>query len=481
MIFPRRTFLSLTASAVAAGIASPKFFAQSGTGHAKTLVRVSGEALATMPLDFAGLSYESPQLYNPSYFSKENVSLVAAVKHLSPHGVVRFGGNLSDVARWKSDAGDFMTPKLAAAIEHGKTYWEWKLTDPRVRADRGGAITPKAIRALRGFLDATGWKAIYGLNFGSGSPERARDEAVHVATMLGEKLIAFQVGNEADFFGDNPFFRDKAYDFEEYYSGYQTFVRAVRDAVPHAPFAGPDTAANMEWVELYAKRAAGDAVMLSSHYYAMGPAKDPAMNAARLLRPSPHLDNQIVQAHQATTASGGKPFRLTETNSCYGGGRPDVSDAFASALWGADMMLETAGAGYAGVNLHGGGDGYYTPIAVGGDGRAELRPLFYGMQFAQLLSGTQLFKCDATSDANLTAYAGRKGKALLLALINKGPEAVDVSLDWPELRGRTMTRAYRLTAPALESKSGVSISPVVVAPRLASNIAGTRAMVFAWS
>ena len=173
MSLRRRTFLSLTASAVAAGITSPKIFAQSAATPSKAMLRVSDETTATMPLDFSGLSFESPQLYNPSYFSK-NISLVAAFKRLSPRGVLRFGGNLSDVARWKSDAGDFMTPKLAAAIEHGKTYREWKLTDPRVREDRGGAITPKAIRALRGFLDATGWKAIYGFNFGSGSPERAR-------------------------------------------------------------------------------------------------------------------------------------------------------------------------------------------------------------------------------------------------------------------------------------------------------------------
>ena len=106
---------------------------------------------------------------------------------------------------------------------------------------------------------------------------------MHVATMLGEKLIAFQVGNEAEFYGGNPFFREKTYDFEECSSGYRSFVDAVREAVPHAPFAGPDAPTSIDSVELYAKRSGGDAVMLSSHYYAMGPAEDPAMNAARLL------------------------------------------------------------------------------------------------------------------------------------------------------------------------------------------------------
>jgi len=39
--------------------------------------------------------------------------------------------------------------------------------------------------------------------------------------------------------------------------------------------------------------------MLSSHFYAMGPAKDPSMDAARLLAHNDRLDRQIEQAKQA--------------------------------------------------------------------------------------------------------------------------------------------------------------------------------------
>jgi hypothetical protein len=53
---------------------------------------------------------------------------------------------------------------------------------------------------------------------------------------------------------------------------------------------------------------------------------------------------------------------MTEGNSCYHGGQPGVSDAFASAPWAADYSLRVAQAGYGGVNLHGGGEGYYAPI-----------------------------------------------------------------------------------------------------------------------
>ena len=174
------------------------------------------ERLGLVPVDYTGLSYESAQLYNPAYFSSSNTSLLEAFRNLSSHGVLRLGGNLSDVTRWKGPNGDFSTPRQAVGIEYGKTYWEWRLTDPNVRANRDGAITPEAIRNLGRFLHATDWKLIYGLNFGCGSRERAADEAMCVTQEAGDRLMAFQVGNEVDFFGGRPLFRQKPYEFEQY-------------------------------------------------------------------------------------------------------------------------------------------------------------------------------------------------------------------------------------------------------------------------
>jgi hypothetical protein len=82
--------------------------------------------------------------------------------------------------------------------------------------------------------------------------------------------------------------------------------------------------------------------MLSSHFYAMGPAKDPSMDVAFLLSHNDRLDRQMEQAKQAIEHSGGLRFRMTEGNSCFGGGKPSVSDAVASSLWGADYMLTCA-------------------------------------------------------------------------------------------------------------------------------------------
>jgi hypothetical protein len=458
----RRRFISLTTAAGAAiGLHG---------GHAQTLsrgqaiLRTTDTKLAAVPDDFTGLSYEIVQLYNPDFFSGSNSQLIAAFRRLTSRGVLRLGGNLSDLSRWHGDNGDFSTPKQAAAIERGKTYWEWKLTDSTVRSQRDGAITPAAIRNLGHFLDATNWRLIYGLNFGSGSAERAADEAAVVANEMGNRLIAFQIGNESDFFGGNRLFRERPFDFAEYISELQQFVKAIRASVPAARFAGPDTAANMDWVEEFGKArlspgARDKAVLLSSHYYAMGPASNPNMNTDKLLLPNLHLEEQIAKAQKATADSGGIPFRMTEGNSCFGGGKPDVSDAYVSALWVADYMLRIASAGYAGVNLHGGGDGFYTPIETLDAAAANPRPMYFGMQFAGLFTGYDLLSVDLETASCISAYLGQTKDSIQLALINKGSQPVRVATKAGLPRKRP-AEIWRLSGADLAAKSEVSMAKV---------------------
>jgi hypothetical protein len=472
-LLSRRHFLSLTTATLAASS-----FAQSPETAA---LRLTNKKLATMPADFTGLSYENVQLYNPSFFSAENTALVQAYRALSPSGVLRLGGNLSDFARWNGPNGDFATAKQTAAIDHGKTYWEWKLTDQTVRQNKDGAITPAAIRNLRAFLDATNWRCIYGLNFGSGSPERAADEAAFVARTLGSRLIAFQLGNESDFWGGNPWFRQKPFTFADYYAGFQQFSTAIRQQTPTASFAGPDAANNSYWVQQFAEKQTAlprdqRAVLLSSHHYAMGPAKDPAMNAARLLGPDPGLEKQIAIVIKASAESA-IPFRMTELNSCYGGGKPGVSDAFAAALWIADFSLHTAANSFAGLNLHAGGDGFYTPIETLDATVPSLRPLYFGMQFAQHFAGLDLLDAPFAPRANATAYAARSANTLKLALINKSETPIAIVLD-KKLPNTPPTEALVLSAPSLDAKTGITFTAAT--PTRAITLAPYSAQLLTW-
>ncbi|MEO5597410.1 MAG: hypothetical protein ABIQ66_02200 [Novosphingobium sp.] len=416
-----------------------------------------GRETVTVPADFLGLSYETPQLYNPAYFAPSNRALVAEFRAISSRGVLRFGGSLSAYTRWRRPGGDFSSDKenRAVAAQHN---WEWKLLDPGSVGAQDGAITPRALHALRGFLDATGWRCIYGLNFGSGTIARAVDEADNVLRFLGNRLLCFQLGNEPDFWAGNPLLRSNPYPFEQYKHEYESFVKAIRARHPRAPFAGPDVAQNLDWVAHYAESECGNALFASGHHYAMGPASDPAMTAERLLAPvDPRLEQQIA-AVTAMTERTGMRFRLTEANSCFGGGKPGVSDAYASALWGVDFLLTTACAGYLGVDLHGGGAGYYTPIEAGTEGPVR-RPLFHAMRFAAHFVGAPIRRGRFATDANASLFVSKRRSETLIGLVNKS--AVPINFDTEATFGpnRRSRKALILHAPSLADRTGTSLEP----------------------
>lgn len=324
-------------------------------------------------------------------------------------------------------------------------------------------IPPEAIRNLRDFLDACGWKLIYGLNMGTGTSENAADEAAHVMDTVGSKLIAFQLCNEPDLFFRNGI-RKSDYDFKQFAVEWQHFYQTVRARLPNAPFAGPDTAYNNQWLVPFAKQFKHEAVFLSQHYYAEGPPTDASMTIERLLRPNPKLEDEFA-GMKTTMAESGLPFRLAETNSCYQGGKSGVSDTFASALWGADLMYQLASAGGTGINFHGGGYGWYTPIAGTQIDGFLARPIYYGMLlFAQAGAGQLVeSKLELSEQAPLlTAYGLRSDQgALKVAVFNKNLDrGIRLTID----RGQRAQRAtlLRLHAPRIDDTTDTTFgaSPV---------------------
>jgi hypothetical protein len=411
------------------------------------------------PADFIGLSYETGQLYNPNFFSPRNQPLIDAFLRLNRNGVLRLGGHLSNITPWQGLGLD--DPKQIRGVRHGiEDYWEWPLVDPAVQQNKHGMLTRKSIENLRGFLDAVNWRLIYGLNFACGSPARAADESAAVAEIMGDRLTAFVIGNEPDGFNEDPFFRSKDYGVSQYLDEYETWVKTIRAKVPQARFAGPDTENKVDtWVLEYARRTRGDAAFLTSHYYGMGPASDPAMTAERLLRKTnPDLEAQIAAVNVARNAAGGTPYRMDEGNSCFGGGRRDVSDSYAAALWAADYVLKAACAGFAGVNLHGGGVGIYTPIEISANAPAAPRPVYHGLEFAQKFTGAAIAPCALSTSANITAYQANRAGKPMLAFVNKGESSVRVELP-PNFGNAKQAQRWNLRGPSLSAKTGVEFGP----------------------
>jgi hypothetical protein len=445
----RRKFLATSLAASCALLSSPRGVADTGRGPQ---VRLSvhpdkpGNAIAT---DFTGLSYETSQLSDPSFFSPENTALAAFHRRLGAAGVLRIGGNTSEFSVWTPTSAPVRSASQALGPDTGR--------HPPPRRP----ITPLAVRNLRGFLELSGWRLIYGLNMGTESPETAADEAACVASVMGDKLVAFQLCNEPDLFHKNGL-RGPDYGYRQFTAQWRRYFRAVRQRVPRAPFSGPDTADNDEWLARFASEQRHDVTFLSEHYYAEGPPTDPSMTLTRLLGPSAKLDAEL-EAAAAARRNTGLPFRMTETNSCYGGGKPGVSDTFAAALWAADLMYRLAQAGASGVNFHGGGYGWYTPVAGTPESGFVARPLYYGMLLFAAAGAGRLVRTemDGVADGSLTAL-GLKSRdgALKAVVLNRSLDAdVTLAVDAPGARAASV---MRLLAPRPDDRTDVTFAGSVV-------------------
>jgi hypothetical protein len=484
----RRDFLADAATASIAAAFSSLLPAKAafGAGAAATLTLHADKVIAQMPGDYVGLSYEAAQLGDPDFFSPKNTGLSSLFRLLSPTGVLRLGGNSSEFTWWQTDAA-----AQAPTLQHppGTTDANWM---PHELVP----ITPAAIDNLAGFLDATGWKLIYGLNLGSGTPERDAEEAAYVFKTIGARLLYFQIGNEPDLYhGDRNGLRPRDWAFPDYLANWVSFANAVSDRLPDAKFGGPDSGNMMDWPLLFAPQAPtqkSGIVALTSHYYAEGPPDDPKMTIERLLSPDPRIAANIPRVIAAGRAAN-LPYRMTEGNSCFRGGKPGVSDAFASSLWGADYMLNLAQMGCVGVNLHGGGTkqiraalgghlpgesvatrpdaaatgSFYTPIAGDIDKGFFARPVFYGMMLASHFAGASLIANDFDAQgANATAYAAKTSGGHSIAVFNKDAARdldIDLAIDGTSGAHQKHGRVWRLAGSSLDATSGVTLGGAQVA------------------
>jgi hypothetical protein len=98
------------------------------------------------------LGYELSSVAKRGLLAANNRALIGFVRRLSYEGVVRIGGSTSDFATRSAK-------------------------DEAVSAPKESVINRAAVEDLGGFLRATGWKLIWGLNLGTGTPEMAADEA----------------------------------------------------------------------------------------------------------------------------------------------------------------------------------------------------------------------------------------------------------------------------------------------------------------
>jgi hypothetical protein len=439
----RRAFLASGLNLGAALAVRAAGGAQSAGAAAVALHVRADEPLAAIAPAFMGLGYEISSVTRPGLMRADNHVLVQLIHTLGAQGVIRIGGNTSDFAHYAP-------------------------ADPAASSAYGTLVNDAALRELGGFLEATGWKLIWGVDLGRGSEAEALAEAGSVLAMVKDRLLAFEIGNEPDLFGRAKH-RPPDYGYEDWLAEYRRYKRALRAQFPQLPLAGPDAAGATDWVTRFAADEGGDLVLLTHHYYREH--QNPDSSIAKLLAADPKLQPQLDQLRSASERCG-VPYRICEVNSFSGGGRPGVSDTMAGALWVLDYLYTLAANGCSGVNVETGINhldfvSSYSPIGEDGNGHYPVKPEYYGMlAFALGGHGTMLRTAFEPEPDALKAYATRSGHGpLVLTLINKGADAALIDVQLAGSRDARAASIVRLTAPAVDATDGIRLGAAAVTPQ----------------
>src|SRR5690349_421979 len=160
------------------------------------------QPLGMIAPDFMGLGYEISSVSRPGLLSRANQVYVQLVRTLGARGVIRIGGNTADYAQY--------SPNAAA-----------------VSSARGTVVNDAVLKDLGGFLEATGWKLIWALDLGRGTEADAVAEARIISSIAGERLLAFEIGNEPDLFARAKH-RKPEFGYEDWLADYRRYKAALR-------------------------------------------------------------------------------------------------------------------------------------------------------------------------------------------------------------------------------------------------------------
>jgi hypothetical protein len=366
-----------------------------------------------------------------NYFHPSNHDLIALFRRLGA-GVLRIGGGSVDRLLWT----------LSSSGTHAQ-------------------ITSTNIKDLAGFLQATGWLCLYGVNLATSTPSLAAEEAGFTARALGSSLLGIEIGNEPDEYGLASGFFACHWTFQDFLNRWYLFRAAILQAAPHIPMTGPATGGGNHvstWTLPFGQAVTpSELTLLTQHYYRASGASSTS-TASFLISP----DNQLT-AELATLRMGarqlGISYRMSECNSFGNGGAAGVSDSYASSLWVIDFLFNAALGGASGINMHGGGQGPgYTPIADDSGAVIGVRPEYYGLLlFALAGSGTLLQTQLSAGGVDVTAYGLRTASGgMNLMLVNK--DMLQNLVVTIEANQRIRTASMQMmTGASLSATTGVTI------------------------
>jgi len=308
---------------------------------------------AAISPDFPGLSFELTQLLpGPDglrYFRPDNTHLINLFRTMGIKNL-RVGGNTAD-RNWRR---------------------------PPAQAD---------IDSLFAFAKAADVKVIYCLRLHGGNPEDDARTAKYIMDRYPDQVACFSIGQEPTAYPRTTNWVNGVphvgphLAFSTYSQEWKDFADTIIKAVPDAKFCGPSTDDNPTWPREFLETfgQSNHVALITTHLY-------PGRSGDKV--PSPEIgrdemlsdnfvaaDKRLYDGFGPATLADGLSYRLEEANNFFNGGASNVSDTFASALWGLDFMYWWAEHGADGLNFHTG-----DKVAAG----AELRPSRYTAYFSTL-------------------------------------------------------------------------------------------------
>jgi hypothetical protein len=360
--------------------------------------------------DFAGFSYEKDRI-GAGMFDAKDTDLVRLFRLLGPNSL-RIGANLVDLTPW----------------------------NPTGAGGSATEVAPPDVQKLAGFVKATGWHVIYGLNLKTGTPALAADEAAVAAKALGASLTAFEIGNEPNFY------RTEA----AYEASYESFVSAIKAKVPNAVFDGPGvTNGQNAWLTPFStKEKANGLKILTMHSY-IGDMTTGTIDGMLASNGKGYEEKDETALKNAKAANQIPQWRMSEANSYYHGGTAGVSNVQAASLWSLDFMYGIAAHNGDGVNFHGGTSTQwplnYSPIKYDGLVPVGVQGDFYGELLWTLAGVGALHPATVTGATNVTAWG--IGNNVIVNNKSASAQTFTVTLRSAAMMGTE----YVLTAPSLNS------------------------------
>ncbi len=342
------------------------------------------------------------------------------------------------------------------------------------------ALNPGFLSRLRALVQRDRVRLIVDLNLVTDTPFIAAEWARAAETSLPHgSIVGFEVGNEPDLYERKYWAATMARSplqsrplpldltASSYVQDFNHYAGVLGEGAPDVPLIGPAVAhprVSLDWISTLIADERSELGEVTGHLYPYSACVKRPSNASyptvsRLLSPaaSSGLTKDVAGAVAVAHATGLR-FRLTELNSVTCGGKPGVSNTFATALWAPDALFTLMRAGVDGVNLHVREYAINAPFSLNRYG-LNPRPLLYGLVMFERTLGAdaRLVRLHMSEPrrANLSAWAVRvRGDILHVLLIDKGNRNLQVDLHLPATGRATV---QRLVAPSASSTAGETL------------------------